>query len=169
MAVPLSEGVNSVCKSASSRSDRCKFMCEKRMNEGKKRRAFLSVLYCGDGECVVGFVVWGWGVWSIMIQLHIMQITRTCKVDGCTCIVLEPSRWDFSALLPTWALIYGNPNSLRTAPFLRDNCCTLIIKLEFNIKYIMLASSYQACSNQNTWKVCSKDKKQEITNKKGNS
>jgi len=100
MAVPLS-GVNSFCKSASSRSDRCKFMCDKRMNEGKKRRAFLSVWYCGDVECVVGFVVWEWGVWSIMIQLHIMQITRTFKVDGCTCIVLEPSRGDFSALLPT--------------------------------------------------------------------
>ena len=44
MAVPLSEGVNSVCKSASSRSDRCKFMCEKRMNEGEKKEGIPQCL-----------------------------------------------------------------------------------------------------------------------------
>ena len=44
MAVPLSEGVNSFCKSASSRSDRCKFMCDKRMNEGKKKEGIPQCL-----------------------------------------------------------------------------------------------------------------------------
>lgn len=48
----------------------------------KKEGTFLSVWHCGKGGCVGGFVVLGIGSvgQTSMIQLHIPQIIRACKL-----------------------------------------------------------------------------------------